>query len=365
MSRPLKPWYRAARDTWYVEIDGRQVPLTKGKGSKAEADRAFHRLMAAEGKLIPGRDDRELTVHLLANLFMVDQTARGLAPLTMEFYARHIGFFVERWGETSAASMRPLHVSTWLRESEWGDSTKAGAVASVKRLFRWAKKEGHLDANPMVDVDRPPMGVRAAAMTRAQADAILAYTKDRAWKDFLVAIWETGCRPGELAEVTGDRFDPEAGTLTVVNKTRRKTREPHRLIHLTPFMVELCTELVARNPPGPIFLNARGTPWTRNAMACRFLRLRTSIGLPKGVTAYSARHGYVTDALEAGVPVATVAALVGHTDATMILRVYSKLTGRHSHLRDAAAMVRPAGGRSPAPPPPGHSDGPEPEPGEA
>ena len=27
MALPRKPWYRADRATWYVEVDGKQVPL--------------------------------------------------------------------------------------------------------------------------------------------------------------------------------------------------------------------------------------------------------------------------------------------------------------------------------------------------
>ena len=29
MVRPHKPWYRTPRDTWYVQVDGQQVPLAK------------------------------------------------------------------------------------------------------------------------------------------------------------------------------------------------------------------------------------------------------------------------------------------------------------------------------------------------
>jgi len=346
MARPSKPWFWAARDAWCVTIRGERVVLAKGKDAKAAATLAFHQLMASEGKVAPG--GLALTVHVLANLFLQEQEARKLAPLTIEFYRRHLGSFVGRWGDEAASAIRPLNVSTWLREHDWADSTKAGAVASVKRLYNWAKKEGHLSENPLADIERPAMAVRSSAMTRQQAESILRASRNSAWKDFLIALWETGCRPGELAEVTAAQFDARTGTLRVKNKTRRKTREPLRTIHLTPFMVEICKELSKRHPEGPIFRNTIGNPWTRNSMACSFRAIRTRIAIPAGISAYSMRHGYVTDALENGVPVATVAALVGHTDATMILKVYSKLSSRQSHLRDAASLVRPASQNNPS-----------------
>lgn len=47
--RPRKPWYRADRDCWYVQHNGKQVWLAKGKKNKAEAQAAFHKLMLLEG----------------------------------------------------------------------------------------------------------------------------------------------------------------------------------------------------------------------------------------------------------------------------------------------------------------------------
>ena len=44
-----------------------------------------------------------------------------------------------------------------------------------------------------------------------------------------------------------------------------------------------------------------------------------------------------TRMLEAGVPPATVAALMGHKDIKMVMSVYSKLDKQAGHLKDAAA----------------------------
>jgi site-specific recombinase XerD len=100
--------------------------------------------------------------------------------------------------------------------------------------------------------------------------------------------------------------------------------------------------MLAENPTGLVFRNTKGTAWTRHTIAHRFERLRTKLNLGPGATAYSLRHLFITDALERGVPIATVAVLVGHTDTTMISRVYSKLDERNKHLREAMDMARPS-----------------------
>ncbi|WP_435017457.1 hypothetical protein TA3x_005068 [Tundrisphaera sp. TA3] len=46
MRTSVKPWYRQARDAWYVQIDGKQVKLAKGKANKAEARRVWLALVA-------------------------------------------------------------------------------------------------------------------------------------------------------------------------------------------------------------------------------------------------------------------------------------------------------------------------------
>ena len=95
-----------------------------------------------------------------------------------------------------------------------------------------------------------------------------------------------------------------------------------------------------RNPEGPLFRKHRGDrPWNRNAIRCRFKRLREKLGLEAGVVCYGLRHAFVTDALERGVPIATLAEIVGHADTKMISAVYSHLHERREHLRKAVEQA--------------------------
>ena len=44
--REAKPWYRKSNESWYVEINGQQIRLAKGKANRVEAVKQFHLLMA-------------------------------------------------------------------------------------------------------------------------------------------------------------------------------------------------------------------------------------------------------------------------------------------------------------------------------
>ena len=362
MGRNPKPWYRADRDAWFATVAGKRHRLADGKSAKKEADRQLHRLLGAV-ETASTAVAAGCTLEWLVYRFL-DHCERSLSKLTLDYYTRHLGSLVAVQGQTPARDLRPHHVLDWLsQQTGWGPTTQAGAITSVKRLYRWARKVGHLDSDPLAELEKPRPQTRQQILSADQFRVILAGTKDRAWRDFLTALWLTGCRPGEVAAVTAANVDLARGTWTVTNKTRYKTT-PTRTVYLTAELVEICRALVARNPTGPIFRNARGGPWTRNAMACRFARIRQRLGYGPEATAYSFRHLYATDALESGVPIATVSELLGHADTKMVATVYSKLAQRTDHLRSAARQVRPPvlgaeagslpgtvpGGRSPEPP---------------
>ena len=57
--------------------------------------------------------------------------------------------------------------------------------------------------------------------------------------------------------------------------------------------------------------------------------------------AYTFRHTFITDALEKGVPIASLAELAGHKGTRMISTIYSKLAQRRRHLSEMAAMAAP------------------------
>lgn len=150
----------------------------------------------------------------------------------------------------------------------------------------------------------------------------------------------TGCRPAEVAKVRKDNVNLERGLWVLPkHKTAKKTGRP-RIIYLCPQALELTKKLVLRCPDdGPLFRNSRGVPWTGNAIRTRFRRLRKKHPELKGVIAYTYRASFATDALEAGVPDASVAALLGHTNTDTLHRFYSRLSQKVDHLKEAAAKA--------------------------
>jgi len=200
-------------------------------------------------------------------------------------------------------------------------------------------------------VRKPKALTRDRTLTREERELILGSIRDEAFRRFVTALTLTGCRPGEVARVTANCFDDKDGVWVLAeHKTAKKTGKP-RVIYLPPEAVTLTRELIARHPEGPLFLNSRGKPWSRNAVRIRFTRLRKKFPQLKGVVAYTYRSSFATDALESGVQDATVAALLGHTNTATLHKFYARLSHRVGHLRDAVTKAtRPTPGTDDAPP---------------
>lgn len=336
MGRRGHIWKRGENGQWYMTEGGQQVPLG---WDKDEAEREFHR-RKADGKRLK---ETGLTLAGLADLFR-EFYEREREPHTAESAVYYVRSFVRHvGGKTPASQVQPSDVTAWLAAcTTWGASTRANAVTVVKRLYNWGKREGLIPSNPIKEVERPRPRAREDFITAEDADKILAAARTDAARDLLTALRETGCRPIEVYTLTADRVDLANGTWSVVNKTRHATGQPYRTIYLSPTMLEMSRRLLAVRPEGHLFLNDRGKPWTRQSVVKLLVRARDRAGLGKEVVAYAFRHLYITDALEKGIPPATVAELVGHTSLNIIMRVYNKLKHRTDHLREAARLIRPA-----------------------
>lgn len=355
-----EPWFRRQTWSWYVELDGgRQHRLGKHpndtqpvKGKKGwnppeEIREAWHRLMRDGGKLPPGK---EPTVAVLFDDFLsfADETTK---PKTRDWYLFFLQDFKDRHPALLASSVTEAHVERWLRakrQRPWGQSSRRGAITALKRVLNWAVKTHRLHENPIRHLQRPAAVRREKILTPAERAAILAfYSEGDPFRDFLIAMQESGARPGEIIRLTAADIDLAAGTATLAeHKTGGKTGRS-RVIYLTPTLAGRLKEKMAERPSGPLFLNADGNPWTLQAINCRFRRKRQRKTDPiaRDITAYVYRGTWTTEALVNEVPIATVAELLGHTSTQMVSRHYSKLAEKKDYLRRAAMQaVKPSDG---------------------
>lgn len=345
--RPYSPWYRPCRDTWFVEIGGKQQSLGKhpdgapkpkkgknGWNAPPQIMTAFHKLMATESRQLPEADT--IRVCQVADLFL-DYSQKHHEAATFRGYRDFLQDFCDVYGTLLAKDLKPLHVTRWLDSHPAWKGSRRNAVVAVKRAFNWADAEGLLQPNPIKAVKKPAQGRRDRILTPEDRAEILAAIKDQPFREFVLAMQESGARPGELRRVTAEDVNVALGVIVLAeHKTRHKTDAP-RVIYLNAVLRPLFERLVAKHPEGPLFRGNRNHKgYTRNGVRCRFRRLREKLPHLKGVISYTYRHSFCSHGLANGVPAATMAELMGHSDLKMIQRHYSHLSKMVGHLKDAA-----------------------------
>jgi integrase len=341
-----KPWFWKARKSWFVDTADGRVDLGP---DETKAHETWAAMLAVEQR----RDSRDPMFVELAKLFLTDsegRVSRGeLSIDTHGNYVWYIDSFCERNPAIAVSEMEPHHITDWLAANPtWGSSARRHAIGSIKRVLNWGRRERRILSNPIEYVERPSQPRRSAlitdddhrALVKAAGSQPFSGKIDRQFRLVLIAIRHCGGRPQDVAQARVEWVDKDVTKWTLPeHKTKRHTERP-RVVYLSPCLQTITRILIAGRTTGPLFRGRRGS-LTTNAITCRMKRLKKDLGLPEGVVFYSYRHGYITQALERGVDVATVAELTG-TSIAMIQKHYGHLASKHDHLKSAAmkAMQR-------------------------
>lgn len=354
------PFFRASRNTWYVEIDKKQHPLgkhpdglpppkkVKGKWNAPQVIvDEYHRRMATKEEpalAAPVTSSAVLVVELLESF--MDKYATEKSERTYEHYRQFLkSFRLSLPDGLTVEALAPSHVTDWLcKHRSWSPSTKHGGIHAVKKAIRWGCKERKLGASPLAEVEAPTPTRREVVILPEQWPHILAACTDADFRDLLSFLWDSGARPQEARWAEARHFDPDNRRL-VFAKSESKGKKIARVIYLNDPAFEIIRRRAKQYPEGPLFRMPNGEPWTRNAIRCRFRRQRihkrVKLKIP-GICCYAIRHSYATNALQAGIDPVTLAVLMGHADASMIANVYQHLATNPAFLLDAAKQARAA-----------------------
>ena len=344
MARMPRPWRRKdSGGAWFAQVKGRQVRLADATASADDARLALARILAG----VPADAPADvLTVKGLAARFLAHVAGRRdrgeLAPDTAESYGRKVKEFVAFVGPVPADQVKPAHVLAWLdSRKRWGASIRWNAITIVKLMFNWARKVGLIDRSPVEHLEKPRMGRLPEIPTQATVAAVLAASDCEEFRLFVRVMFETGCRRSEALRLEAKDIDWDRSLWHHRGKTTAATGR-ERVVHVPPRLLDALREQARKFPDGPLLRNPKGGAWTGDAVTSRIrdIARRTPGGLPH-MTLKGLRHLFATDALARGVPVATVAELLGHVSPAMLARTYSRLADRHEHLKEALHSVRP------------------------
>jgi integrase/recombinase XerC len=337
MARPQKPWFRKSKDTWYATVNGKKVSLgVKGRENRRAAYEAWHRLAGESNEA--DKPKPASSVRAVIDAFLADAESRTKEK-TMRIYRYFLLPFADAHGEGRADALRPTLVEAYSRKPVWKPQTRYGFLTTLVTAIRWAQRAGMTDCNPLLGVRKPPKASRGMeAILTPEQYAQLLDAATPPFRLFLKVLHATGARPGEVAAITAENFDANAGQVRLADhKTANKGFR--RTIYLTPEAVALLVRQRASYPTGLLLRNSRGEAWTANAIGLAMQRTRKRAGLPHAI-AYGLRHTFATDALANGVPDAQVAELLGHSGTVTLHKHYAHLGAKAKVLHDALGRVR-------------------------
>lgn len=333
--RRPQPFFREFTGTWYVQLGKRQINLGP---DKAAAWEQYHQIMASREAMA--------SATLAASTFFeayLDWVSRNRAPATYRSATHYLTSFVRFLGKRKQLRhVTADAISGWLDEhTSWGSTTRSDAISHLSRAFAWGMRKKVLKHSPVADLEKKPTRRRREVVySPAEWKKILGQVKDECFRDLLIFMWETGCRPIEARRLEAAHVDLK-NELALYQPSESKTGT-FRPVFLTETAKAICERLCKLHPEGPIFRNSRGRPWTKDAIKCRFTRLKEKVGI-NGLCAYGIRHSYATEALKNGVDSVSLAVLMGHKDVSMIARNYQHLAKNIPYLREQAKRARSSG----------------------
>jgi integrase len=135
----------------------------------------------------------------------------------------------------------------------------------------------------------------------------------------------TGMRRAEIVNAVWGDVDLERGQITVSNKPGFQTKSRRsRVIPISANLRKMLMEMRAepQNPDTPLF---RSQYWW---IGKKFRKAARRAGLPDTISIHSMRHTFASFLVMGGVDLATVKAILGHSDIKVTM-IYSHLTPGH------------------------------------
>lgn len=347
-------FYRAKRKAWYCKMEGpagerEERKLLKGPNDKQTADDAEKERQKLRDQIeAHGTPTLDCTVDHLVQSFL-KYVKDNNAPGTLRNYMHFLLAFAE-WPPIVGLKVRDLelrHANDWLARHypiKGNKNTRHDAIVALKRLFNWATKDmKYFSQNPLAGLHKPKRTHRQLCPTMEQWNQVLAHYQDDPFGDFLTVLVDSGARPQELRVVEARQLDLSANPPVIVyDDGEIPGKQLGRKVQLTPRAARILARYAQENPEGPVMRNERGDPWKKNALNCRFQRLKRSKKFPFHVNCYAARHSLATDLLDKGASVAAVQALLGHRDPRVVLEFYGKhIAERADHLQGLLEKTRP------------------------
>ena len=245
-------------------------------------------------------------------------------------------FGVEPVGLLDEASLE--RYKTWrVNEHEVRDITLRHDLHAISKFFGYALKQRWARENPVRNVDIPSgaEAVRIHVLTaEEEREYFLRAAKHRDLYDLGRIILNQGMRPDEVTSLGKVDVNLDRGQLHI---TCGKSSAARRILDLTSESRHILARRMTGDSPW-VFPSPRspGQHVARlNGAHDRLCKAASKTGTPFAFVLYDFRHSFATRLAQAGIDLATLAAILGHSSIRIVQR-YVHPTAEHKR----SAMLR-------------------------
>ena len=295
-----------------------------------------------------------------ANLALLDEFAdrlwleEGLSRNTLESYRRDLAQFAV-WLEKNAAKLllnaESADIERYLgvRAPISKPRSVGRLVASLRRLYRFALREGRMEIDPTQQLGSPkiPRSLPKSlseddveALLRAPDAEQLLGLRDRA---MLETLYATGLRVSELVALKVSEVSLEMGVVRVTgkgDKTRLVPLGEEALDWITRYLREARPMILDGQLADAMFVTQRGDGMTRQAFWYLIKRYAVLAGIAKSLSPHVLRHAFATHLLNHGADLRVVQMLLGHADISTT-QIYTHVA--RERLKQLHAQHHPRG----------------------
>jgi integrase/recombinase XerD len=255
----------------------------------------------------------------------------GLSKNTLSAYRRDLNLYV-RWLDPNGKSLDQtqegdLQAYFAARHSATKATSANRRLTVFKRYFRWALREGVLQADPTLNMNPARQALRVPkTLTEAQVEALLeapdvATTlglRDRAMIELMYA---SGLRVSELVQIKTYHLGLSEGVLRTMGKGSKERLVPFGDVArewLQRYMDDGRPALLIGRQTDDLFITHRGSKAGRAMTRMMFWLIVRKYALQAGIhvalSPHTLRHAFATHLLNHGADLRAVQMLLGHAD---------------------------------------------------
>ena len=312
---------------WHGTVSGKAVRTTVGSAALMTVEEARSQcraLLDGSHPICAERPANRAAIPLFREFVMQDWL-----PARRDRYSPGWGKQVDRmahrqllpaFGALRLDRIGRPHVERWfdaMSRKTPGAANKT--LALLRQIMGAAKASGHVGTDPVAGV-RPNPGRKMTRFLSAEEIARLHRTLDRlveerpsrrAQADVIRLLLLTGCRKSEILKLRWSEVDGDMLRLAEAKTGPR-----------TVWLSEAAQAVIAHQPRTEsafVFPSPRDPDRPQSCNLGLWRRARTETGI-EDVRLHDLRHTMASQAVASGVPLPTVARMLGHTQPTMTLR---------------------------------------------